>query len=135
MNDKVALEVAENELDQFFTTQDLDLDDSTMNQEEKDTFASQKRVLIRAMQRRALTFNDKGLPVFKPSYSDVKEPLNFRRPNGSAFLAMDGSGKGKDVHKLYAAMATMWGTHKSTFSNMDTQDLKVAQTISLLFLV
>lgn len=130
----VSEEMAQVEFDRWVNMMSLDIDEATLDDEDKEALKLNKRRIIAAMQAGSLYVNDKGEPVFTPQRSDDKEPITFYEPEGSALIAMDSKKAGKDVAKLYSAMADI--THQSapTFSKMKVPDLHVCMALTNLFL-
>lgn len=132
MDQRVATEVAEQEFQRFAETMDLDVDPSSMTEEDRKSFETSKRRLIRAMESGHLVIDDKGQPVYTPR--DGGEPITFYEPTGASFMAMDGKPKNADIQKMFAVMADMTRRDAKTFAKLPNRDLKVCQTIAVLFL-
>jgi hypothetical protein len=127
----VALEVAEAEFDRFLESMDLEVDFSTMDEDDRKSFESNKRKFTRAVQRGQLCVNEKGEPVYKPISGDV---ITFHEPTGATLMALDTVKKGADVQKSFAAMAEMTKTPRSVYAQMPQRDLAVCQSVFVLFL-
>ena len=132
---KIALEVAEQEFNRFASAMDLDINTEGMSADEKRDFTVQRDRLVKAVQSGALVVNDDGEPVFTPQRAgdDVK-PITFHEPTGASYLAMDRKKVGEDMAKLFSTMADVTKTSSGIFSKMKNSDLKVCMAIITLFL-
>lgn len=128
---KVATEVAEAEFERFADAMELDVDRTHMDDADKAAFLSNYRTFIQAVERGRLSVNDKGEPVYTPSSGD---PLTFHEPEGADLMQSDGRKAGHDVKKFYTIMGAMTKTSALRFEKMANRDLKVCQSIALLFL-
>lgn len=135
MTNKIAPEVAEAELDRFADLMDLDFDIETMEDDDKKSFLSNKKTLVKALMKGSLVIDDNGQPVFTPARSENKNPLTFREPTGASLQAMDKvPNKNADVSKIFALMATLTGADRTVFGKMVMTDLKVCQAVTAAFL-
>lgn len=129
----VDAETAEAEFGRFLDCMDISSDTSTMDDESREGFLSQKRTIINAIQRGHLIINDDGEPVYTPRTVDCG-PITFAEPSGAAYMAMDRKKKGEDIGKMFAMMADITKQPAKTFANMKQRDLKVCQALVVLFL-
>lgn len=130
----VATEVAELEFNRFCDEMDLDVDESTMDADDLKSFSEAKKRIVREIEAGRLSVDEKGQPTYTPRYGD-SGPLTFYRPSGETLMAMDGKKKDHDVHKFYAVIAAMTKKSPGAIAKLDLKtDLKVAQTIAILFL-
>ncbi len=92
MEEKLSLEVAENEFNRFVEKMDLDVDVSKMDTEDLTGFNKQKGRILRALQRGALVINENGEAVYTPYHerSGHKEAITFHERTGASLMAMDG---------------------------------------------
>jgi hypothetical protein len=132
--DKVCLEVAEVEFNRFVELMDLDCDEKSMGDEDRQGFTEQKEKLIKAICKGSLVVNEEGEPIFTPQRTKDAKPITFYEPTGASLMAMDRKKKTEDVAKLYATMADMTRTDSKTFAKMKNADLKVCMAITTLFL-
>lgn len=128
---KVGVEVAEQEFDRWVEAMDLDLDTAAMDAEDLTAFNKQKRRLIKAMRRGSLVINENGEAEFTPQNENTrnKDTLTFHERTGASLMAMDGKKKGHDAAKTYAIMADICKTHPSTFAGMVGEDVKVCEAL------
>lgn len=131
--DKVAIDVAEQEFERFADAMDLDIDTSVMDEEDKAAFEGTRRKVVRAIQKGRLVVNDDGEPVFSPVTVDC-DPLVFREPLGGTFISMDRKKKNQNVSKMVGIMAEMTGQSEKLFARMKNRDFTVCQSIVTLFL-
>lgn len=134
MREQVAQEVAEQEFDRFVDAMRLDVDPAGWDDEDKKSFTDSRNKILAAMRTGSLVIDERGQPSYTPSYGDNTQPVVFYRPTGATLMAMDGRKKGHDQAKLLAAMADMTRENASRFAKMDLYDLKVCQSVMLLFL-
>lgn len=127
-------ETAEAEFNRFAEMMDLDLDVTTMDEDDKRGFESQKSKVVNAIQSGALVINDQGEPVFTPQSLDDAEPITFYEPTGATFMAMDKRKKNEDMGKMMSMLGDATKTHPSTFSRMKNRDFRVCQALLSLFL-
>src|SRR5690606_5046195 len=127
---KVPRDVAEEEFNRFLEA--MDLEPIFVDDDDKKGFEDARQRIVRAMMRGQLVINDKGEPVFTPG--DGKGDITFHEPTGNTFMATDQKRKNHDVAKSFAAMAECTKTSIARFATMSNRDMKVCQSIILLFL-
>lgn len=130
---KVDKDTALAEFERFADAMDLDLEPAGMDEEDAKSFESQKRLIIRTMQKGDLVVNEAGEPEFTPSRSDDKKTITFYEPTGATMQAMDRRKASQDVSKTYAAMADMTKQDASRFSKLKYADLKVCLAVFTLY--
>ena len=136
METKIVLEVAEAEFSRFTGAMDLD-DGAGLAGEDSKSYSENRARIVRAIMRGSLVINDKGEPVYtcqrgEPGAEPVK--VTFYEPTGASLMAMDGKKKDHDVGKMYAVMGDICKTPAVTFARMKNADLKVCQSLMVLFL-
>lgn len=132
--DKVGQEVAEEEFMRFVDLMALDIDPSTLGDEDKAGLALNKGRIIRAIKNGSLVINENGEPIFTPIRSAKTHPITFYEPTGAAIKEMDRKKLGADVAKLFVVMANVTKTNEVVFSNLRMGDLNVCMAITLLYL-
>lgn len=128
-------ESAEQELEKFCEMMDIDIDLGNLDQEEIDAFNNIKRTLVKSIRMGNLTFTDDWLPVFH--YTDKSGDnydVKFKEPTGGMIQAMDKHKKNHDIAKTYAVLAEMTGRHQKFFAMMPLRQLKIPQSVMMLFL-
>jgi len=129
--ERVALEVAEEEFGRFVDAMDLDLDPQNMSEEDREAFEQQKRFFLNAVREGRLSVDERGQPVFQPSSGG---PLTFREPNGAALMEMDKGKRNENQRKLHLLMAAVTKSPAARFAKMPKRDLKVCTAI-VIFLM
>lgn len=130
---KVALEVAEEEFTRFVEEMDLEFDERGMDDEDRAAFRECKRRLIKAMVSGALVIDEKGRPVYSPR-SDDGGPITFSEPRGGDISQMDSKKTNHTIGKTRALMAAMTHQPEQRFAKLANRDLKVCESILILFL-
>jgi hypothetical protein len=131
---KISVEMAEQEFDRFAEAMDLEFDTANMDSEDVKGFEQQKSVITKAIQKGSLIIDDNGQPVYTPQRTDGINPIVFHEPTGASLMAMDGGKKTEDVKKLYHVMADVTERDAKLFSSMKMADLKVCMAVITLFL-
>lgn len=134
MDNKIAVEVADQDFYRFIEAMDIDADLDKMTLEDRESFEQQKSKVVRAICNGSLVVNDKGEPVFTPLRSENQEPITFYEPSGASYMAMDRRKKNQDVGKLFTTMGDITKTSSARFANMKNADVKVCMAITTLFL-
>lgn len=130
---KVATKLAEEEFGKFIEAMELDVDPDGMDDEDKASFVSAKRVILKCIESNHLVVNEDGEPVYTPRKGD-KSPITFHEPTGASYMAMDQKKKNHDMTKLYSVLADMTEEPIQRFAKMKARDTKVCQAIIGLFL-
>lgn len=122
---------AEREFDRFAEAMDLDLDESLMDESDRNAYKRQRSRMVRAIERGALVINQDGEAVYTPQNpkSSYREPITFHERTGASLMAMDSKKKGHDVAKTYAVMADMCRVHANVFAGLAGTDGKVCEAI------
>jgi hypothetical protein len=133
---KIDKETAEAEFVSFCETNDIDYDMDGMTDEDKADFEPIKRRFINACIQGRITV-DGGKIIYTPSDFNVKEfrdPVEIKRPDGHAFMAMDGYKDTQSIHKLHGFLAAMTGQETKYFAKIDHSDWLFFRDIGTLFL-
>ena len=132
----VDLETAELEFENWAEAMDLDVETEFMSDEDKASFETQKRRLIRAITVGSLTFDDDSQAVYTPQNKNSKhdQPITFKERTGASMMAADNTKKGKDAAKMMAVMADITGLHSKNFAGLVGVDIKVCEAISCLLM-
>jgi hypothetical protein len=134
VENKISVEMAEQEFNRFAESMDLEFDVSGMDPDDLKGFESNKGIIVKAIQKGALIVDEKGQPVYTPQRTGEISPIVFHEPTGASLMAMDGGKKTEDVKKLYHVMADVTGREPKLFSSMKMADLKVCMAVITLFL-
>lgn len=126
-------ETCETEFNRFLLGMDLDIDTKGMDEEDRASFESAKRIIIRAMSTNHLVVNDDDECVYTPKKGD-QSPIIFHEPRGASLMAQDKKKEGHDIAKTFAVLADLTQQPAKRFSQMAQRDLKVCSAILVLFL-
>jgi hypothetical protein len=133
---KIDKKTAEAEFVSFCEVNDIDCDTDGMDDDDKKSFEPIKRCFIKAcMQGRVIV--DGRKIVYTPSDFTVKEfrdPVEIERPDGHAFIAMDGYKETQAIHRLNGFVSAMIGKETKYFSKIDSNDWLFFRGIATLFL-
>ncbi|HET9954087.1 MAG TPA: hypothetical protein VFQ61_06270 [Polyangiaceae bacterium] len=129
-----SLEVAEAEFQRFVAAMALDVDTSTMDEEDREEFKDKKRKIVRALMLGSLVIDEKGQPVYTPQVGDDRSPITFLEPRGSSLMAMDQRKQGHNVAKSFAVLADITKVSPQRFANMFNRDIQVCLALQALFL-
>jgi hypothetical protein len=134
---KIDRETAENEFVLFCDNNEIEHEESEMNDDELKSFTEIKKRFIKACMAGRVEVDGTSLKYtisrFAPEgfRGDV---LILKRPSGHAFSAMDGYKEDRSISKQIAFMSAMAGKEIKYFSKIDGSDWKFMQDISTLFL-
>lgn len=136
MENRIAAEVAEQELERWAEGMDVDMDEGSLDEEDLATLIKAKSVLTRALCRGSLTINDNDEAVYTPwrPKSKYKEPITFGERTGRTVLALDKGKKGHQAAKAHAAMADITGLDAAIFRGLAGTDCKVCETLFALLM-
>lgn len=134
-NYQIAHEVAEEEFENFCEAWKLTTDLTYMTEDQQEMFQTSKNRLLVAIRKKQLWLNENEELVYKLKTSfSSKENLIMKRPSGRMWEMMDGLGKRKDVKKMNRFFAGCLGVVPQTLLKLDGIDIKMIQTVYLLFL-
>lgn len=134
MDTKVTPEAAAAEFERFIEANDIDVNESFMDAEDRTAFNKQKRRLLRAIESGALVINEQGEAIYTPQNSDRTDPLHFRQRTGASLMAADRKKKGEDAGKMYAIMGDMARCEPKCFAALKGTDIKVCEAIFALLM-
>lgn len=134
---KISIELAEQEFKRFADLWDIDVNTEDMNDEDKTSFVSAKRPIIRAIMNGIATVDEEGNLSYtikdQPNYNGP-ETITFHVPDGAAYMAMDRHKDRESVHKLFSFMAASSKQQAKVFSSMRGGNIKFCMGVALLFL-
>lgn len=133
---KIDEKTAKIEFDNFCEMWNIDNDISAMDEDDKDSFESQKNIIVKALRQGRLIINreNKTLIYTVSDFSEkAGEELTIRRLKGSDYMAMDNYKEKELFHKNYSVIASMVARPISFISSLDFFDLKVLQACMILF--
>lgn len=122
---------AESEFFRFGEAMDLDFSAERLEEEDLKAFKETKANFIKAIQAGKLTVDDQGQPVLTCSDGST---LTFREPKGADFMQMDKRRTQEQIGKVYTMIASICGVPVTEVGKLPNRDIKVAQTVIVLFL-
>lgn len=128
----VDLETAQDEFERWAEGNDLDLDTTGLDDNDRADMDRNRTLITKAIAKGKLVISDDCNAVFSPK---IGGEITFYPPTGAAYIAMDKKKKSSDFGKIFASMAEVTRTNAVLFSKMHTQDLKVCIAIWSYFLV
>ena len=135
---KMPIEMAEQEFDRFAELWDIDVDSSSMTEDDLDSFNRAKRPLVRGFRDGWLICDDEGVLTFTLKFSKKLLEQGTSKikldPAKADVLSMDKFKDRESMHKLRAYMAAMAGMAPRLFGNIDGRDEKRIRGAILLFL-
>jgi hypothetical protein len=136
--DKIDRETAKEEFIRWCEENDIDCDMDAMTDEEKTDFKPMMDRFVKACMRGRLeadgvnlkyTISDFSVPPFKGQVITVK------RPDGHAFIGMDGYKETQSVHRMNGFISAMTGQEVAFFTKIDRADWLFFRDVASLFLV
>jgi hypothetical protein len=134
---KIDLETAEAEFMRYCESNDFEIDETAMNDDEKESFADIKRRFIKCCREGRVEVDGMDLKYTVSKLSPegfAGDVVTVKRPGGNAFMGMDNFKDRESVHKLHGFMSAMTGKEIKYFSKLDIADWKFLQAVSSLFL-
>jgi hypothetical protein len=135
---KIDKETAEAEFVAYCDANDIDCDINTMTDEEKDDFKPIKDRFIKACMRGRIEADGVNLKYTISDFS-IKEfrgrVISIKRPDGHAFIGMDGYKDTQSVHRMNGFLSAMTGQEVVFFTKIDRADWLLFRDIATLFLV
>jgi hypothetical protein len=133
---KIDKQTAEAEFVAFCEANDIDCDIDGMSDEDKKDFEPIKRRFVTACMQGRVTIDGRKI-IYTPSEFtsvDFRDPVEIKRPDGHAFIAMDGYKETQSIHKLNGFLSAMTGQETKYFSKIDGGDWLFFRDIGTLFL-
>lgn len=127
---KIEKEVAQTEFERWAAAWRIEIDDSELSEDDKESFNEQRSKVVKAIQRGYLTVSEDGSELV---LSTDKGDVTFKEPTGAAYLAMD-QHKNKNMASSFGFMGAMTGNPAKFWSSVRGADLKIAQAVTALFL-
>lgn len=131
-------DLAVTEFNRWAEENGIDVDTTSMNDEEKSTFDSQKRTIVKSIAKGQTVVNDNDdleitLGAKNPEgYAGTK--LVFKAPSAQAYLGMDNFKPNQNVHKMVAYMSAMTGKDIAYFSKIANADFKLFMAVATFFI-
>lgn len=128
---RVAPEVALQEFERMCSARRVDIDESKMSEEDRESFVDLRDKIVSAIVAGSLVVADDGTPTY--TTRDGKS-LTFYPATGATFMAADDVKEGKNVRKTVAMMTEMTRSEQGTFAKLEAPDFKVCLSLGQLFL-
>ena len=134
---KIDKETAENEFTRFCDNNEIEHDESDMDEDEIKTFKEIKERFLKACMAGRVEVDNTSVKYTISNFSPEGfkgEVLTLKRPGGQAYSATDGYKEEKNISRLLAFMSAMTGKDIKYFSKIDASDWKFVSNIATLFL-
>jgi hypothetical protein len=133
---KIDKETAEAEFASFCEANDIDCDVDGMTDDDQEDFKPIKRRFINACREGRVVVDGRKIIYTVSEYSakEFQGTVEIKRPDGHAFIAMDGYKETQSVHKLQGFVASMAGKEVKYFSKLDVSDWLFFRDMATLFL-
>jgi len=137
--DNSGTSLAEQEFAAYCEANEIDCDESTMDEDALKDFAKIKKRFIRAITEKRLVVNGCKIEytVSDKSAGMAGKKITIGRPTGRAMLAMNGFKDTQQSSKLLAYMAALCNISKTEIhmiSGLDIKDHQIIQDVAILFL-
>jgi hypothetical protein len=134
---KIDKETAEAEFVSFCEANDIDYDMDGMTDDEKADFEPIKKRFIKACMQGRLAVDGLALKYTPSEFTkqEFRGMVEIKRPEGHAFMAMDGYKETQSAHKMQGFLSSMTGQEVKYFSKIDSRDWLFYRDIAVLFLV
>jgi hypothetical protein len=135
---KIDRETAEAEFIRFCEENDLDCDMDGMTDEEKKDFKPIQDRFVKACMRGRVEVDGVNLKYTISEFSTQDwrgKTYTIKRPDGHAFIGMDGYKETQSVHRMNGFLSAMTGQEVSFFTKIDRADWLFFRDIATLFLV
>jgi hypothetical protein len=134
---KISNELAEREFENYCEANEIDFDETGMNEDEKESFHAIKRRFLKFCRAGRIEVDGLKLKYTISDFSPkgfAKRIVTFSRPSGKSFIAMDKFSDRENVHKLQAFASAATGEDVSFFSTIDNSDWLFFRDLVTLFL-
>lgn len=128
----VARDVAEADFVKMAETFRVDLDESELDDEEKEKLAAHRDGIVREIMRGRIIVDEAGLPTYTPRGEGP--PVTFHKPTGATLLALETYAGAKNIANTIAATADMTHLDRSVFGRMELRDVQIVMRLTTLFL-
>ena len=133
--DKISHDMAEHDFERFADFWDVDTDVEHMTVEDRDSFETEKRRIIRSIISGRTRINDEGNVEYTMREAvGSYEQMIFKIPRGEAYISMDKHKERQSMHKIYSVVSSMTGVPSVIISRMHGNDSKFAVGMAILFL-
>ena len=134
---KIDKELAEKEFVNFCENNEIEYDESAMNDDESSSFSAIKKRFLKACEAGRVEVEGTSINYTISNFSPegfAGKVITLKRPSGHAFASMDGYKSDRDMARQIAFMSAMAGQETKYFSKIDGSDWRFIQDISTIFL-
>jgi hypothetical protein len=132
---QAAVSFAEQEFINYCDANDIDHNETDMEEEDRKDFIKMKKRFIKLVDAKRLVVDDVKLIYTVSRFSaSAGDKLTISRPKGRDFLAMDGFKETQSMNKFNAFLASIVGKDKSYVALLDAADRQFLQDIGTLFI-
>ena len=137
MENKISKEMAETEFKNWCELNDLECDESVMNEEDQKAFVPLKERIVKAIMKGNAVVDGETIEYtlndsYEGNMAGMKITINS--PTARMFSGMDGYKDTQHVKKLQGAMSALCGIDVGVFSKMKIPDWKFFQSVCVLFM-
>lgn len=134
---KITLEMAEEEFKNWCEAVDLDCDESVMNEEDLKSFLPHKKRIMKGIQKGNAVIDGETIE-YTLSNKSVEglagKKIVIPRPSAKLFAGMDGFKDNQGVKKIQGAMSALCGLDIGVFAKMEIPDWKFFNSVCVLFM-
>lgn len=136
-DEKITLEMAEEEFKNWCDLNELDCDEAVMNEEDQNAFKPLKNKIVKAIQKGSAVIDGDTIEYtlsdkYEGNMAGMKITIN--PPTARMFSGMDGYKDTQQVKKLQGAMSVLCGIDVGVFTKMTIPDWKFFQSVAILFM-
>jgi hypothetical protein len=134
---KIDRETAESEFVRFCENNEIECDESQMNEDERDSFLDHKNRFLKACMNGRVEVDGTSIKYTVSKFSSENfrgETITISRPGGQAFSVGDSFKDRENVKKLNGFMSAMTGKDVGYFNKIDIADYKFFNAVASLFL-
>ena len=123
-------ETAEREFDRMCDKMDVDTDLSDLNEEDVESFNSQKLKVVKAIEAGSVTVNDDGLPTYT---TKAGKELAVREITGTVLVSLDHIKKSDEIRRLFKMIQEITASNIKP-AELGRRDISVLGAMVGLFL-
>ena len=137
MEDKISLEVAENQVQELFDYYDIDVDDIDDEDQKSNLFTARKKA-IRAVQQGRLIIEEKEgslkvTQVLSKPPGDI-DRLEYREIDGKSKIGLKNKKKNDGFGRIYTLLGSLAGLSETAIAALKGKDMGLAESLGLIFL-
>jgi len=120
---EVGREAAEEEFERLAAAADVDIDVSKMDQDDTEDVVEIRNLLSSAIERGALSVNDKGQGVLSVADGD---PITFRVPKGGDLMILASGTESKRMDQMLRFVCAITGQSTRRIDELNKKEWKLA---------